>query len=94
MRKFWHTFLRSIGLARTDSERNFAHAMAIGSTIVRASATMSAVGAMAGGPKTAQTLTAEAAMVAATVKAQAEGVTDPDEIRARKLAARDAVINS
>jgi hypothetical protein len=33
----------------------------------------------------------EAAMAAATEQALAEGVTDPDEIRRRKLAARDAV---
>lgn len=36
----------------------------------------------------------EQAMVEATVQAQAEGVTDPDEIRDRKLAARKAVKNA
>lgn len=36
----------------------------------------------------------ETAMTAAVVQAQAEGVTDPDEIRARILAARDAASGS
>ena len=34
----------------------------------------------------------EAAMVAATVAAQADGVTDPAEILERKMAAKDAVL--
>ena len=36
----------------------------------------------------------EAAMVAAVVQAQAEGVTDTDEIIARKMAAMDVVLAS
>ena len=36
----------------------------------------------------------EAAMTEAIVKAQAEGITDPDEIRARILAARDAGVKA
>lgn len=75
-----------------QSEANEADAIAQGSTIVRASATMSASGVQ--GPVTDLSKRIEDAMIAAVEACGAEGVTDPDEIRARKLAARDAVINS
>jgi hypothetical protein len=52
-----------------------------------------AVFVMAGplGAQTPHSKRVEAAMLAAVQKAQAEGLTDPDEIRARMMAARDAV---
>jgi hypothetical protein len=52
-------------------------------------ATMSASSRMGGGLSLAAQI--EAAMVEAIKQAQAEGITDQDEIRARMLAAREAV---
>jgi hypothetical protein len=54
-------------------------------------ATMSASSRMGGGLSLAAQI--EAAMVEAIKQAQAEGITDQDEIRARMLAAREAVKN-
>jgi hypothetical protein len=52
-------------------------------------ATMSAHSSLGGGLSLAAQI--EAAMVEAIKQAQAEGITDQDEIRARMLAARAAV---
>jgi hypothetical protein len=52
--------------------------------IVEAAGTMSGKAGMGGAPKVNPI---EAAMIAAVRKAQAEGITDPDVIRARSLAA-------
>lgn len=55
-----------------------------------------AVGAAGAGNRTIGLTAAmvEKAMSEATLAAQAEGITDPDEIRARKLAARQALKDS
>lgn len=45
--------------------------------------------AAAAGKKTPGSADIEAAMTEAVAAAQAEGITDPDKIRARMLAARD-----
>lgn len=54
--------------------------------------TVEAVGVSVGlhADKNARTAAIEAAMVKAIEDAHAEGVTDPDEVRARMLKARDA----
>lgn len=74
----------------TDSEINEANALAMGSQIVSGSATMMAVGEQG---KSTLSQKLEAAMIAAVEQAHAEGITDPDEIKARKKAALDATLN-
>jgi hypothetical protein len=75
----------------SDSERNLANAIASGSTIVGATGT--AVGRQAGGGALAENYAKarENAMVAATVKAAEDGITDPDVIKALKAEALSAV---
>lgn len=68
----------------TDSERNRAHAIATGSTIIEA------VGIAIG--RASPTIDKRlAAMAQAAEEAQADGITDPDVIRERVLTARDGV---
>ena len=59
-----------------------------GAKVVEATFVMAGPGILAGPLESA--LAIEQAMLAAVQKAQAEGVTNTDEIRARILAARDA----
>lgn len=72
---------------QTDSERNLAAAMAMGHT------PSLAVGVAVGHHVGAKDMAAkiERAMQAAVAAAQAEGVTDPAELRNRMLIARDQV---
>lgn len=73
--------------AETDSERNLREALARGATIVPA------VGLAFSAARVGTELSVniEAAMLQAAAAAQAEGITDPDEIRKRVLAARQKV---
>jgi hypothetical protein len=57
--------------------------------IVSAAATMVAVGGMGAAPPSDPVLIA---MMAAQDQAYAEGISDPDEIKARKMAARAAAL--
>jgi hypothetical protein len=68
----------------TDSERNEATSHAAGSKIVGAVGTAVGRGA---GEKDAYSRFLETAMVKATEDAAAEGITDPDAIKARKATA-------
>lgn len=64
------------------------------STIVQAVAAMTSHAEIGDGDAQARNKLIQDAMVAAIAAAQAEGITDPNIIRKRSLAARDAALAS
>lgn len=78
---------KAIDSTQTDSERNLAAAKAAGATVIPTVGI--AVGQHLGGGRAQQI---ETAMQMACDAAQREGVSDPDEIRRRMLAAKDSVL--
>ena len=73
---------------KTDSERNLAAAMKNGSAI------LTSTGVAVGSHLSASALSGrvQSAMLAALVSAQAEGVTDPTQLRKRMLIAKDQTL--